>query len=291
MRMSEATTFRWQSGVLAERDDCDVAPATILAADSWLVADGGVLALALHRMRFVDAVAELADRRGLADEVDALDVERFWDAAISRIPRVGEWFPRVELRVQHGAAELLFRLRTAPERRRSLVLATHNGADPRTEPWIKGPDLEAMTRLRTEAQSRGADEAVLLSTGAGLSGAGITGVGITGTGFVTEGSTSCLAWWTGDALCVPSIELPRIDSVTLRSVLALATATGVDVLHDAVRPGQLDGLEVWALNSLHGIRIVTGWVDGPATAEQPGRLDSWRARLDALRKPLPAESA
>jgi hypothetical protein len=47
---------------------------------------------------------------------------------------------------------------------------------------------------------------------------------------------------------------------------------------------------VWALNALHGIRIVTGWVDGPATAELPGRLDVWRARLDALRKPLPTAS-
>jgi branched-subunit amino acid aminotransferase/4-amino-4-deoxychorismate lyase len=151
------------------------------------------------------------------------------------------------------------------------VLASHQGTDPRTEPWIKGPDLEAMTRLRTNAQLRGADEAVILSLD----------------GLVAEGSTTCLAWWTGDALCVPSIELARIDSVTLRSVLALATATGVDVLHDAVAPDHLDGLEVWALNALHGIRIVTRWVDGPAPAEQPGRLDRWRARLDALRKPLP----
>jgi hypothetical protein len=79
--------------------------------------------------------------------------------------------------------------------------------------------------------------------------------------------------------------------VTLRSVLALAAATGVDVLHDSVSPEALEGCEVWALNALHGIRIVTGWVDGPATAELPGRLDAWRARLDALRKPLPAASA
>jgi branched-subunit amino acid aminotransferase/4-amino-4-deoxychorismate lyase len=274
--MSAATTFRWQGGVLLERDDCDVAPAAILAADSWLVADGRVLALGLHRMRFLDAAAELAERRGLGSEVDDLDVERFWDAAIAGIPRDGNWFPRVELRVQHEAAELLFRLRPAPELHRSIVLATHHGDDPRTEPWVKGPDLEAMTRLRTEAQGVGADETVLLGA-----------VDDGPERYVAEGSTSCLAWWTGDALCVPSIDLPRIDSVTLRSVLALATATGVDVLHDAVLPGQLDGLEVWALNALHGIRIVTSWIDGPTTAEQPGRLDAWRARLDALRKPLP----
>ncbi len=270
--MSAATTYRWQGGVLQERDDCDVAAAVIVAADSWLVTEGRALAIGLHRTRFLDAVAELAERRGLSAEVDSLDVDGFWDAAIAAIPLTGDWFPRVELRVQHGAAELLFRLRTAPELHRSIVLATFHGTDPRTEPWIKGPDLEAMTRLRTQAQSHRADDAVLLSRD----------------GFVAEGSTTCLAWWAGDALCVPSIELPRIDSVTLRSVLALATATGVDVLHDSVRPAELDGVEVWALNALHGIRIVTGWVDGPRTAERPGRLDSWRARLDALRKPLPA---
>ena len=277
--MSLATTYRWQGGVLEARDDCDVAPATILAADSWLVAEGTVLALGLHRTRFLDAVAELGERHGRSAEVEALGVEAFWDAAISSIPRAESWFPRVELRVQHDAAELLLRMRPAPQRRRSLTLATFHGRDPRTEPWIKGPDLEAMTRLRTDAQQRGADEAVLVSRlDAGPA------------GFVAEGSTTALAWWTGDALCVPSIELPRIDSVTLRSVLALATATGVDVLHDTVTPGALEGCEVWALNALHGIRIVTGWVDGPVTAELPGRLEVWRARLDALRKPLPAAS-
>src|SRR5664279_1226974 len=178
--MSVATTSRWQRGMLEARDDCDVAPAAILAADSWLVSEGTVLALGLHRARFFDAVAEVAERHGRTAEVDALDVEGFWDAAISGIPRHGEWFPRVELRVQHDAAQLLVRMRPAPERSRSLTLATFRGRDPRTEPWIKGPDLEAMTRLRTEAQQHGADEAVLLSAN----------------GFVAEGSTTALAWWT-----------------------------------------------------------------------------------------------
>lgn len=277
--MSVATTYRWQGGMLDARDDCDVAPAAILAADSWLVTEGSVLAIGLHRARFFDAVSELADRHGRTVEVDALDLDSFWDAVIARTPRTGEWFPRVELRVQHDAAELLLRMRPAPERRRSLTVATFRGRDPRTEPWIKGPDLEAMTRLRTQAQRHGADEAVLLDGADDQA------------GFVAEGSTTALAWWVGEALCVPSIELPRVDSVTMRSVLALAAATGVDVLHERQKPEELDGYEVWALNALHGIRIVTEWVDGPATAELPGRLDSWRARLDALRKPLPAASA
>lgn len=287
--MSVATTYRWQGGALVARDDCDVAPATILAADSWLVAEGTVLAIGLHRARFFDAVFELAERRGRTGEVEQLDLDSFWDVAIARIPRAGDWFPRVELRVQHDAAELLLRVRPAPARHRALKLVTFRGRDPRTEPWIKGPDLEAMTRLRTQAQQHGADEAVLLDTG-GLPDAETDAGNQLRPGAVAEGSTTALAWWAGDALCVPSIELPRVDSVTLRSVLALATATGVDVLHERIAPEALEGYEVWALNALHGIRIVTGWVDGPATAELPGRLDSWRARLDALRRPLPAAS-
>lgn len=261
--MSAATTHRWRDHSLEARDDCDVAPAVIDAADSWLVADGSALALDLHRARFLDAVP--------GDLAADLAVDEFWDAAIAAIPRAGDWFPRVELRTQFGAPQLLFRLRPAPERTVSLVVATHTGRDPRRIPAVKGPDLEAMLRLRTEAQRVDADEAVLL----------------TSEGWVAEGSTTCLAWWRGDALAVPASDIPRIDSVTLRCARAVAAATGVDVIEERAVPDDLDGAEVWALNALHGIRIVTRWVDGPEVAEQPGRLAAWRARLDALRRPLP----
>jgi branched-subunit amino acid aminotransferase/4-amino-4-deoxychorismate lyase len=129
-----------------------------------------------------------------------------------------------------------------------------------------------MTRLRTLAQKHGTDEAVILSTD----------------GFVAEGTTTCLVWWRGDALCVPAPEIERVDSVTVKTLITLATALGIDVLYETVTPADLTGLEVWALNALHGIRIVTSWIDGPPTAEQPGRVGDWQARLDALRKPLPA---
>ncbi len=274
--MSEAVTvFRWRDpasgsgsrGVLEPRDDCDVAPASIEAADSWLVTDGTALALGLHRSRFLASVPR--------DLHPRLDPGAFFDAAIDTIPREGDWFPRVELRTQLLSPQLLFRLRPAPERSRSIVLATHRGADPRRDPRIKGPDLEAMTRLRTTVQSTGAGDAVLL----------------TPEGWIADGSTTCIAWWRGDALAIPDDEIPRIDSVTLRSILALAAATGVEVLRERSRPEDLDGCEVWALNALHGIRIVTAWVDGPATAEEPGRWKSWRRRLEALRRPLPGPAA
>ena len=253
--------------MLEPRDDCDVQPATIEAADSWLVAEGSVLALDLHRSRFLGALP-----RGLAG---TLDPAAFWEAAVAAIPRTGDWFPRVELRTQLRRPQLLFRLREAPERARSVVLATHEGRDPRTRPRLKGPDLEAMVRLRTTVQARGAGDAVIL----------------TAEGLIAEGSTTALAWWRGDALAVPADHIERIDSVALRSVLALAAATGVEVLREEACPADLEGCEVWALNALHGIRIVTAWVGGPLTAEEPGRLESWRRGLDALRRPLPEPEA
>jgi branched-subunit amino acid aminotransferase/4-amino-4-deoxychorismate lyase len=265
--MSASTVSLWREGALEVRTDCDVVPASIEAADSWLVSDGTVLGLELHRTRFMTSIPRGRYRQ--------LDPGAFWDASLAAIPRVGDWFPRVELRLQALAPQLLLRMREAPERRRSIVLATHAGRDPRKAPRFKGPDLEAMTRLRTIAQKAGADEAVLLSP----------------QGFVADGSTTSLAWWRGDALCVPADDIDRVDGVTVRSIVTLATALGIDVLHESVGPEELDGLEVWALNALHGIRIVTSWVDGPATAEEPGRLAAWRARLDALRKPLPGSGS
>lgn len=264
--MSAATTFLWRGGTLEIVDDCAPGPVDLVAADSWLTAEGRTLALDLHRARFVDAAT--------TEGFDADELHRFWRAAIGTLPRTGSWFPRVEARRLRDRAELRLLLRAAPELRRSVTVATHHGRDPRTAPQVKGPDLEAMLRLRTEAQARRADEAALLSA----------------EGFVVEGSTTCFAWWRGDALAIPDPELPRIDSVTLRSVLALTTALGIDVLHEEVTPDELDGLEVWALNSLHGIRIVTEWIDGPTLAEEPGRLQRWRDRLEALRRPVDERS-
>jgi branched-subunit amino acid aminotransferase/4-amino-4-deoxychorismate lyase len=237
--------------------------ASIEAADSWLVTDGQALALPLHRDRFLSSIAA----RGFT----LPDAEAFWDAAVAAIPRRGDWFPRVELQSLGGTPLLVFRLREAPERGRSIVLASYSGVDPRTAPRIKGPDLDALLRIRAEAQQRGAGEAVLLSP----------------SGSVVDGATSALLWWRGDILCSPAPELERVDSVTAKSILALATALGVDVYHEDVAPAELDGLEIWAVNALHGIRIVTAWVDGPQTAEEPGRLAKWRTLLDRLRKPLP----
>ena len=260
-----ADVFRWgqnpstgQSG-LELLDHCDLTDTTIIAADSWLVTEGATRALDLHRQRFMTSIP-----RGYSS---ISDPGAFWDAAIAAIPRTGEWFPRVEM---HAGPRYLLRLRSAPARRKEIVLATAK-SDPRTTPNVKGPDLEALTQVRVEAQQAGADEGVILSPD----------------GYVIEASQSELAWWRGSILCTVPPEFTRVDSVTRRSLLALATALGVETHTEAATPAELDGTELWALNAVHGARIVTRWVGGPATAELPGRLTLWRTRLDALRHTLP----
>jgi branched-subunit amino acid aminotransferase/4-amino-4-deoxychorismate lyase len=236
----------------------------VLAADSFLVDAGRVLALDVHRQRF------LASLRLQSAAVP--DPVAFLDAAVAALPREGAWFPRVEaLRGPDGDVARLL-LRPAPERTATVVLRDHDGPDPRTRPRVKGPDLHALGALRSRAARHGAGEAVILA----------------GDGTIAEGAYSAILWWHGDALAVVEGDVPRIPSVTERSIVALATALGVDVLHERARPADLDGREVWAVSALHGIRLVREWIDGPAVAAEPGRVRTWRTRLDALRRELPA---
>jgi hypothetical protein len=260
--MSESSIYRWHAGELVALDYCDMTDTSIEVADSWLVVDGTVLGLGLHRARFLESMAPETRESTKADD--------FWNAAMGLIPHQGDWFPRVELQRRLDSDMPVLRVRSAPERTTNLSVVTWPEGDPRTVPAIKGPDLETMTRIRTTVQARGANEAIIT----------------TPDGYVVEDSHSGLVWWRGDILCGPPADLPRVDSVTVRTVLTLATALGIETYEEAVTPSELADTELWSLNALHGIRIVTSWIDGPPLAQLPGRLALWRARMDALRKPF-----
>jgi branched-subunit amino acid aminotransferase/4-amino-4-deoxychorismate lyase len=253
--MGAPISYRWHDGALLPLEGGDPRPSTLTAADSWLVEDGRVLALELHRDRFFAA----------AEDHD--DLGPFWDAVVALLPREGAWFPRVER--QRPSGLLVYREREAPDRPPSVIVATAP-SDPRRQPSVKGPDLERLQELRSTVQSSGADEAVILSPD----------------GYVVEGTSSAIVWWRGDLLMAAPEELPRVDSVTERALLGLASALGIETHREAVTPAELDGCEVWALSALHGPRMITRWLDGPELAELPGRLALWRRRLAILRRPL-----
>ena len=253
--MSAPSVHRWHDGHLhsiseTELTALDTSP--IVVADSWLAVNGRTLALSLHRARF---------ERSLPVDV-AEQFPAFWRATLDVVPRSGRWFPRVEY---HHAESLAVRVRTAPDALPTAVLATLD-IDPRTTPATKGPDLHRLQSARDSKGAVGATEVVILSPD----------------GFVVDGGYSALLWWRGEILCRPLDEFARVDSVTARSIIAMASALGVPTYAEAVTPAELAGTELWAVSALHGIRLVTAWIDGPALAERPGRAALWRSRLEAL---------
>lgn len=235
----------------------------LLAADSWLVADGEVRALDRHRSRFARACAE---QGGL----DPRTFDGFWADVVAALPRQGDWFPRVEL-VRGERPRLGLLLRPAPARGTRIRVLCWDGPDPRRHPRVKGPDLSALAEVRERAIRSGADDALLT----------------TDDGVLTESTTSALLWWEGDDLCVPPPDLDVLPSVTAGLIVEHARELGVAVRHRRATPSRLDGRETWLVNALHGIRVVTEWVGAPVRAGAGQRAPQWRARLDALRRPLP----
>lgn len=266
--MSTSRLFRWNGIALVEIDYCEPTNHTVEAADSLLVSDGRAFALDLHRDRFLTAVAA---RGTLPDGRHSVDAGIFWDAVFETIPRTGQWFPRLELRRDPRGSHFVFLHRSAPALTRSVTLMTHSAPDPRRVPAVKGPDLESLVAVRTRAKHAGADDAVL----------------VTADGHIIDAATNAIVWWRGDALCSPpqgSVDpaFTRVASVTAMSLRALADALGIETRAERAKPAELEGSEVWALNALHGIRIVTEWHGGPQLAEKPGRIAAWRKRREAL---------
>lgn len=235
----------------------------LLAADSWLVQDGAARAVEGHRRRFAAACAEAGGPP--AEQVDA-----FWEAALSRLPATGEWFPRAELVADGSGARLQFRLRPAPARTTSVQVWVSGRSDQRTLPRRKGPDLDHLGELRAAAIAVGANEA-LLTTPSGL---------------VLEGATANLLWWDGDALCAVDPTLRVLPGVTSAWVLKLAAERGIPVRLRRAVPADLAGREAWFTNALHGIRPVTAWVGSGIRPGAPRLAAAWQAEWLAATVPL-----
>ncbi|WP_109003012.1 aminotransferase class IV [Streptomyces rishiriensis] len=247
------------AGGLAPR--VDSGGGRLLVADSWLVREGRVRALERHRERFLRACGECSGpplRRLL----------EFWRDATAALPRTGEWFPRVELAA--GSLELRLLLRPAPPWEPDVRVWAAGQPDPRTMPRRKGPDLDALARVRRRASEEGATEAVLVAP----------------SGAVLEAATASVLWWEGDALCLPPPRLPVLSGVTVGLIQERAHRLGVRVVHRERALTELDGREVWLVNALHGIRPVTGWSGGVIGCAPPVRAREWRPWLESLAEPL-----
>ncbi|MDT0565915.1 aminotransferase class IV [Streptomyces sp. DSM 3412] len=234
----------------------------LLVADSWLLRDGRVRGFGRHRERFVRSCGECG-APPLGQVVD------FWQDMTRALPRTGEWFPRVEL--ASGSLELRLLLRHAPPLTAEIRVWAAGQPDPRTVPRRKGPDLDALARVRSRAAGVDADEAILIAP----------------SGLVLEGASNSLLWWEDDTLCLPPPRLPLLAGVTVALVLEHAARTGVRVAHRERSLGELDGREVWLVNALHGIRPVAAWTGRPMTPGRAVRAPEWRRWLDGLMRPLP----
>lgn len=229
-------------------------------ADSWLVEDGRARSIDEHFERFARRVSEIGP-----DCTSSLPA--FFAAVKAIIPTEGRWFPRIEFHAEAEAPHHLFlRLRKAPDQLGTLVLWTLPEPDPRQNPTVKGPDLSLGMQMRRNAKMHGADEAVILSE----------------SGYVLEGALSSLVWWRGDTLCSSSDDLPWLPSITREEVFSIAAQMGYATRTERVKPADLIDLEIWALSSLQGIRVVSDWIGLGGPVGKGIHAESFAKRLRML---------
>jgi branched-subunit amino acid aminotransferase/4-amino-4-deoxychorismate lyase len=229
-------------------------------ADSWLVEDGRARSLNAHFERFSRWVGEVSPDCGPS-------LPAFFEAVKEKIPSTGRWFPRIEFHAEAEAPHHLFlRLREAPDQLGDVILWTLPDPDPRQNPSVKGPDLSLGMQMRRNAKMHGADEAVILSKD----------------GYVLEGALSSLVWWRGDTLCSSSDDLPWLPSVTRNEIFGIANQMGYETRAERVKPADLVGLEIWALSSLQGIRVVTAWMGLGGPVGKQTHFDAFSKRLRML---------
>ena len=227
----------------------------VLAADSWLVADGRARAVERHWARFT---ATCGEQDVAPDELAAFRAE------VQRaLPARGRWFPRVELRAD---GELALELRPAPPREPTVVAWVADVPDPRVVPRRKGPDLERLGAMRERAAAHGAGEAVIADAD----------------GRLLEGAYTSLLWWEGETLCAVPDDAPILPGITRALLLELASDRGTPVMLRRPAPRELADRETWLVSALHGIRVVTAWANGGPPAGGAPHADGWQRLLDGL---------
>nr|WP_250544129.1 chorismate-binding protein [Canibacter zhuwentaonis] len=223
----QSSNYCWREGVPPTSSICVV--------ESLLVQNGRVHSKQAHEERFCAGLNQLGA------SITNSELRQFWDAVWQLLPKNGSWFPRVEAYpLADNAARLACWLRPAPALKTGAKLWVYTGADVRTQPTIKGPDLATLAEIRGRAAARGADDALLVGEN----------------GRVLETTTAAVLWWRGDTLCcVPPGK--TLASTTVAAVADIALLLGYKVAREWVTLNELRECEVWIVNALHGIRVVT----------------------------------
>jgi branched-subunit amino acid aminotransferase/4-amino-4-deoxychorismate lyase len=219
-------------------------------ADSFLVANGKIRGLDLHRRRFTSSCA-----------MHGIDAGNFFDDQVKRLPGFGRWFPRFELSAD---GNLSVNLRPAPTQGGRIRVVVHDGPDPRTQPLVKGPDLDVLGALKAQAAKDFHADELLLADADGV---------------VVEAAYSAVLWWEDDTLCVPPADRPYLPSVTSELVRRIAATDGIEVAERARTATDLAEYEVWLVNALHGIRPVEAWNHDPIDPLPFTRSTRWQQLL------------
>ena len=256
--------YQFSGGELRPIDWCDPRAGETLVADSWLVHDARVVALDQHLDRFATSV-------DATTPLEETTVEAFFHSVLHQLEGSGLWFPRIEAVATPGGPILRYRHRSAPEMTSQVIVAA-TAEDPRTSPLIKGPDLDALLRLRSSVSFLGASEAIMVDN----------------SGAVVEGAYSTIVAWLGEteALAIVPRSTPRLSSITEHVVEEIAQQQGIPVYETTLRPEALENATVWVLSALHGIRQATRWIKGPVLNPDLARRDMWQRLWQERAQPV-----
>ena len=212
------STYLWHEGGFIPSQPH---PGPFDVADSWrMLGDAHSSALRLHLRRFESVAGPLP-----AGFVPAM-LQRF---------APGDLFPRISL----AAGQLRLDIRPAPPARPVTRLTYAQAPDPRSQPFVKGPDFPALARYRAEYQDDGADDTVIVDS----------------SGAMVETTTGALVAWDGETLVLPTGT--ALPSITLHQVTRRAAALGIRTETRPLTPELATECPLWFLNSLHGISPVT----------------------------------
>ena len=269
----------------------------LLVADSFRVrrhpesGQAQVRGWSRHLERFSRAVTETSQAELSSGDLPTITpgepptntaLQAFLEDAAQRIAAYGTGFPRLEFWRDADTSRFSLNLRPLPPLGDTLEMRTAPGIT-LDQAGRKGPNIE---RLRDLNVALGAEALLLDPAGNAL-----------------EGATTSLVWWEQDSDTPHIVASPlatargeaanRVPSVTESLMTGAFHGSKTAFVPGLVTPGRLLTAEVWAVNALHGIRVVTT-IDGQATRPSVrARLEQHRAELDHTWKDvfplLPAE--